>query len=441
MMWLRPWAWLGAATILLPILIHLLGRGQSITHRFPSLRFIDPSRLLPAQRNRLQDLPLLAVRIAVLLLAVAALAQPRLRLTPSTSAFGRSGTRAIVIDTSASMARPTPSGTSGRDAAVAAADRLDGDATTTRRFLTATPAATARAAASWLDDQPGPRELVVISDFQLGAFDSSTVTALPASIGVRLLPIGVTAAATSEFVSLQDDGLVTATVAADSAASTVSWRRSASTAEPAGVQWLVGPTEAVAAAAARRAAEGIGLPLKSSSPDTVVLVFPGAPEHASLRARATPLRAAWMIAVVSRLRETPLLDQLAPPFVGNGDSLLPAVWSASGSVPIAVAADGSRLLLFVAAPVASPFAAALAATVTRLTQRSIDAAESEPMVIAPTRLATWERVPAPTTAVADPSPDASSGRWLWGAALAMLLVEAMLRRRTAARVEESDALT
>ena len=44
MTWLQPWAWLGAATILLPILIHLLGRGQSRTHRFPSLRFIDAAR-------------------------------------------------------------------------------------------------------------------------------------------------------------------------------------------------------------------------------------------------------------------------------------------------------------------------------------------------------------------------------------------------------------
>ncbi|MBL0178105.1 MAG: BatA domain-containing protein [Gemmatimonadetes bacterium] len=69
MTWLQPWAWLGAATILLPTLIHLLGRGQSRTHRFPSLRFIDAARLLPAQRTRLQDLPLLVVRVAVLLLA------------------------------------------------------------------------------------------------------------------------------------------------------------------------------------------------------------------------------------------------------------------------------------------------------------------------------------------------------------------------------------
>lgn len=440
MTWLRPWAWLGAATVLLPILIHLLGRGQSITHRFPSLRFIDPSRLLPAQRNRLQDLPLLLVRIAILLLAVAALAQPRLRQARSASGFGTSGSRAIVIDTSASMARPTPGGTPGRDAAVAAADRLGGDAITTRRFLTATPAATARAAASWLDGQPGPRELVVISDFQIGAFDSSTVTALPASIGVKLVPIDVTAPATSEFTTLQDGGIVTATVAADSAAISVSWRRSASTAEHASVEWLVGPTEAGAAAAARRAAEGIGLPLESRSPDTVVLVFPGAPERASLRARATRLRAAWMIAVVARLRETPLLDQLAPPSGSNGDSLLPAVWSASGSVPIAAAADGNRLLLFVEAPVASPLSAALAATVIRLVHRSIDAAESEPMQIGPARLATWERAPATPAAVVDPSPDASSGRWLWGAALAMLLVEAVLRRRTAPTAEADDAV-
>jgi hypothetical protein len=435
MIWLRPWAWLGAATILLPILIHLLGRGQRITHRFPSLRFIDPSRLLPAQRNRLQDLLLLLVRVAVLLLAVIALAQPRMRGQEEQGATGGGVTRAIVIDTSVSMGRLTAAGVPGHRAAGEAADQLAREAAISRRFLTATPAAAIGGAASWLAQQSGPRELVVISDFQLGAVDSNAIASVNPSLAVRLVPILVTHAATSEFVSAQDGNLITATVATDPISSTVSWRRSATGAPPAPLRWLVGPTETALAAASLRAANSIGVPPASTSSDSVLLVFPNAPERALLRAKATSLRAAWMIALVARLRETRLLDQLAPISGGNGDSLLAAVWSASGSAPVAAAADGNRLLLFVDAPVASPFSAALAATVLRLTARTTPAGESEPLAIDSVRLATWQRGPSGAGVASEPTAESSSGRWFWAAALLMLGVETWMRRRVPSAVE------
>jgi len=77
--WQQPWAWLGALTIALPIVIHLLGRRRPRPIQFPTLRFIGVSKVAPARRHRLNDIPLLIARIAILLAATAALAQPWLR--------------------------------------------------------------------------------------------------------------------------------------------------------------------------------------------------------------------------------------------------------------------------------------------------------------------------------------------------------------------------
>lgn len=431
MTWLQPWAWLGAATILLPTLIHLLGRGQSRTHRFPSLRFIDAARLLPAQRTRLQDLPLLVVRVAVLLLATTALAQPRMRGAEGVGAAGGGLTRAIVMDTSVSMGWLTAAGVPGHRAARDATDRLAGEATTSRRFLTATPGAAIPGATSWLAQQSGQRELVVISDFQLGAIDSNDIASVNPSLGVRLVPVAVTAPPTSEFLSHQDADLVTATIVADSLSSTVNWRRSPSAIPPASLRWLVGPGETALASASLRAANSIGVPAASTSRDSVTFIFPTAPERATLRARAAPLRAAWMIALVARLRESTLLAQLAADGPGTSDTLTAAVRSLRGAARVAAAADGNQLLLFVDDSVAATFSAALAATVLRLQDRATPMSEQEPIAIDPTRLASWERVPGTEGSGSVAATESSEGRWLWLGALVLLGAEWWMRRRTA----------
>src|SRR6185369_3408230 len=74
--WLNPWALIGLAGVALPVLIHLLARGHARRHRFPSLRFIDPSQLLPTRRTRVQDPLLLALRCGIVGLTALALAQP-----------------------------------------------------------------------------------------------------------------------------------------------------------------------------------------------------------------------------------------------------------------------------------------------------------------------------------------------------------------------------
>ena len=74
--WLAPWAWVGLVTVALPIAVHLLTRQQAPVLRFPTLRFIRPTRLAALRWRRLEDLALLGIRLAVLAAAVAALAAP-----------------------------------------------------------------------------------------------------------------------------------------------------------------------------------------------------------------------------------------------------------------------------------------------------------------------------------------------------------------------------
>src|SRR5215831_414296 len=104
MIWQNPWAWLGLAAIAVPILVHLLARRQAVRVLFPTLRFLPVSPITAVRRHRLTDLPLLAVRIGVLAAAVAALAQPYVATASRTDRAGAQLARAIVIDTSASMA-------------------------------------------------------------------------------------------------------------------------------------------------------------------------------------------------------------------------------------------------------------------------------------------------------------------------------------------------
>ena len=72
MTWGNAGALAGLLAVVLPVLIHLLGRDPAARKPFPSLRFIEPSRLLPSRRSRLHDLIVLAIRCALLIAAVVA---------------------------------------------------------------------------------------------------------------------------------------------------------------------------------------------------------------------------------------------------------------------------------------------------------------------------------------------------------------------------------
>ena len=77
---------------------------------FPSLRFLQQTRLASIRRHVLEDLPLLAVRAAILAAAVAALAGPLVHDADQRQAWNARVVRAIVVD-------DVSAGLAGRDAA------------------------------------------------------------------------------------------------------------------------------------------------------------------------------------------------------------------------------------------------------------------------------------------------------------------------------------
>src|SRR5690349_8520928 len=104
----NPLALLGLLAVAIPIVIHLLGRYQSRVERFPTLQFIGFARLTPRTRLRLSDWKLLLVRMGVVIAAALALTQPG--CSSSSGASSQAVTRVVIVDTSASMFRLTPSG-------------------------------------------------------------------------------------------------------------------------------------------------------------------------------------------------------------------------------------------------------------------------------------------------------------------------------------------
>jgi hypothetical protein len=96
----------GLAALSLPVILHLVRRTPRGRQEFSSLMFLAPTIPRLTRRSRLDQLLLLALRLAALCLLVLAFARPFLREAASLAASGLPGRRvAILIDTSASMRR------------------------------------------------------------------------------------------------------------------------------------------------------------------------------------------------------------------------------------------------------------------------------------------------------------------------------------------------
>jgi Aerotolerance regulator N-terminal len=195
---LQPWAWLLAVTVALPIAVHLLARNRSRRMLFPTLRFLEVTKLSAVSRQTLQDVPLLAVRIALVLAAVAALAGPVL-VTPARQAvWARRVARAVVLDD-----RTAPPEDELRSAAVGA--------TFARMHLRDAVGDAVR----WLGMQrPVAREIVVFSAFRRGTVSAGDLVGVPEDVSVRLIRSSdATSVREREIARLQlrDEGLVRVT--------------------------------------------------------------------------------------------------------------------------------------------------------------------------------------------------------------------------------------
>jgi hypothetical protein len=406
--WRHPIAWLGLAALAVPILVHLLGRAAARRQRFPTLRFLLASRQMPVRRDRLKDLGLLAIRCGVVVAATAALAQP-LSWSANRAQAGDAIARAILVDTSASMARAAPGGGSALDTARREAGRLAASSDGSRIVMTDAPRGDLEGALAWLATQPGRREVAVLSDFQITALDEADLRGVPAGTGVRLVRVEAGA-----------------------------WPgRSPGPA----VLILSGPGERTRADAAWHAARALRAPAAARADRPVAVVFQDAEDYRALVSQATPFDAAWMFDVSAAVARDPLLVEAAAGVEAAGPpaseasasaAIVPLVRTSSGQ-PAVLAAGGrvrgeDRLLFFPLADAGSPLSAALVAAVARATGDAPTARELDARTRADRELRTWEREPAPPAPGPGSAGDQSDGRWLWGVALLLLAVEAWGRR-------------
>jgi hypothetical protein len=424
MIWLNPWAWAGVLGIALLVLVHLLARGHAPVHRFPTLRFLVASRLLPTRRTRIHDAALLALRAGVIVLACAALAHPLLLTRPRARALDRGVARAIVVDTSASMRRATGNGRSAVDSARREARALAQTAQASLVVESNDPAAALRGGANWLAAQSRRAELVVISDFQRGLLDSLDLDAVPKAVGVRLVRIAIRDGGLADRRAVSAARVVSARAAINGGRTDAAWSVVSRTDGSDALLLLGGETDHATLGALHEAGATAAVPLPIDTARRVALVFPGYADRRALDASIRPTDAPWMVDLLAAIEE-------------NGMRV-----TRSG---VAGIGGRSRLVLVTDAAPGSLDAVRMAALARRATSIAPAARESEPESIPDATLAAWQRPSADVRSQVRPRDreGPSDARWLWIAALALLLIEQFFRRRrresTAIEAEQARA--
>lgn len=421
MIWQNPLAWLGLLTLVLPILVHLFSRRQTRVESFPSLRFIDVSRLLPTRRTQLSDVPLLLVRLLLLTLAVAALTQPLWRSRNTSASQTDAHATAIVIDTVAVR------GDSAVRSAIAGATTESAQSGGTQmRIPTANAREALAGAAAWLATQAGSRRLIVLANFAGHTLDSVDIATLPRDIAVTL----VNAPSPAQAKLSTAGAVVWATDKADPA------NQPSHDAERSAVM------RTVRALGAQTLADTPPATSVDSTTPSVVVADRDADSLAAWLRAARPLSHVWMGELLVRVSgDTTLVT--AAQNERLTDTTVAAPWVAiartRSGAPVVLAAalndnaNTARLVLWSRTTSTSLATAALLLS----SSQALEPARHSQLGAAPdsATLRRWELAPAaPASANGDiATTDAMSGpshaRWLWIAVLLLLGVETWLRRR------------
>lgn len=210
----------GLVALAVPIIVHLANRPKKQVVRFPSLMFLERVEYQASSRRRLRNLVLFALRCLALILVAGAFARPFLDRPDAPPVVVEGGRELVVLlDRSASMAagdrmeraraaaEEVTEGLARGDRATlvlfdrdaVAANRATDQVAVLRSAIdTVRPGGGAtrmapalRLAESILVGTPLPRrELVVISDFQRGAWDPTTGVRMPPGTEIRALQVG-----------------------------------------------------------------------------------------------------------------------------------------------------------------------------------------------------------------------------------------------------------
>jgi hypothetical protein len=424
MIWLHPVAWLGLAGLLAPILIHLLVHKRADAVLFPTLRFVQPTRLAAIRRRFLDALPLLLIRAAVLAATTAAIAGPVLVTASRRAVWNARVARAVIIDDETSRSR-------AQQELVHVFRGVVIHAPTISEGL--------QRAVAWLDDQPiGKREIVAMSRFPLTALGEAAVMAVPAHIGLRFVRIGslapsATADAQSIFGPSDAAGRVRVTprdILLTGAETQVFYRAPHEAEAPIEIDAPVEARPVIDAALGAVLSESV---LAAAPHRLARLVFVGAQTFADTVAGATPIRQAWMAdAVAAIARDAEFLAAARALAVGLDDRRFTRPpWQplSDAAQPLAAAAAfGDRLLIVSASPpldVSTPIL--LRATFNSLAPHELDA-QVEVIPISDAQLNAWTRPSSPLQSADVRRIEDDDRRWLWAAALVLLGLEEWMRR-------------
>jgi hypothetical protein len=391
--WLSPAAWLGLASLAVPILIHLFARERNRRFWFPSLRFLQTSRVAALKQRRISDWPLLAIRLLILASAVTALASPVFVSEARWRLWNARTARAVVV---APMPRGAPSDNAETMALV---EEARSGAFASEVFQpNETIADGLRDAAAWLAQQPpAVREVLVVGDFRVGALTARDFDQLTPATGIRLLP-------EASFQPAHDVRLRAAADAGSGDAvpqelhllvtdeATTIERRTSATGGPS-ITVMAAPDDQRRADAALRAVLSEGVVLPREGDRRIVVEFAGSSAAQPLE---KPASETWMRRVLEAL-----------PGMDGG--------SRQGQLvvrPGLSAADRN-----VAPVLAHVIATALAD----------DLSDLEPSRIPAQLLAEWSRPAGAVPRDAAPG-DEGDRRYFWGAAVALLLLEQWVRR-------------
>ena len=442
--------------ITVPVAIHLLARGKAPLVHFPSLRFVQPSRMRALRRRFLSDPALLAVRMALLASAASAFANIPLWSAWRYSAWDARTVRAVVVDTRAA----------GQDVEL---PRLS-PAIETRRVEASDPGDGMRRAQAWLAQAPpGRREIVVVSDFRLGSIEAAAVAEVAPGTGLQFIRV-----AASPRVSV-----VPATVVRGSATGATVLRHTIRvTAPQEDTQVSTDPSRPDGPWPIEETARGVRLPsmnvellgalddrvaLRASAiaAASVDLPAPLAPEgrgvvlvtSAERVPRTRTLCAPWMGRVGHALAVDPDLAAMSPPaalaapadpspFIvvrrdRAGAPLIRVAAQAAGD-ELSKAPDGGpgpagsepcTLVVDLRMNADSPLVPIALHTILAARVEPADYATAEGLVIADADLTRWSRPAPPIDAVSARDPHLDRRAW-WTLALCLLGVEWLVRRGT-----------
>ena len=401
MIWLVPAAWLGALALAAPIVIHLVARPRAAVQPFPTLRFLPDTARASRRRHQLDDLPLLAVRGAIVVAAVAALAGPLVVTAARRAAWN------------ARLVKET-------------VDAADGPVSH----------GLARAVAALADAPPGRRAILVRSSFAIGSITDADVAAVPSSIGLTFErtatlpprrdidapPVQIRAAETSR------SGVLSRRLVVDGGRSSV--RDGETTSAPA-IDVVV-PPDARATLDAVLAERVPAVPAGRRAR----LMIVGAASFVSEAREATPVRTAWIADAIARIARDPDLLASARRLTARlpADGFDREPWhvvaeNGDGRPLAAASADAAGRLIVASA--SGPDQLATAVLLRSMLDAMAPAASfesAEVIAIADAQLRAWSREPGQAAAPRRETIDEDDRRALWIAVLILLGVETWMRR-------------